>query len=103
MNIVEALKSKKGIKRKHEPCFTHFEPSRNPLLISYEDLIADDWEIEEDKITISRTELYQSIADLLKEDGVSFWGPRGVEDISIAILNKKDGIKRLAKKLGFDG
>jgi hypothetical protein len=50
MNIIDAIKSRKPITRPEKPWFT---PNRNHSF-SLEDVIADDWEVEEEGVLITR-------------------------------------------------
>jgi hypothetical protein len=56
MTLIEAVESGKPFKR---TCWSSYErmDKRNILGLSTEDILADDWEIQEEKIEITREQL----------------------------------------------
>lgn len=61
MNIIEAIKSGKRFKRK-----AHFDywpkPNRNSHTFSLEELLADDWEVEEKQVTLTESDFESAAA-----------------------------------------
>lgn len=69
MNIIEAIKSGKNIRRKVDACFRSpkvWEVKVHAGIITYhfdkEDLLADDWEVEEEKIPITLSDVADAYA-----------------------------------------
>lgn len=60
MNIIEAIKSGKRFARRNEECFFPYNADRisanERKNFSIDDVLADDWEVEEKKITITKSE-----------------------------------------------
>lgn len=54
MNIVEAIRSGKRIKRNMWPEFKHYENHYGAKYTAREDILADDWEVESTPVTITR-------------------------------------------------
>ena len=73
MDLISAVKSGKRFKRKQILCWTS-----SALTVDREDILADDWEIEEEKITITKEEF--------KRACLSGWG---IEESWNALLEKK--------------
>lgn len=82
MNIIEAVKSGKRFKRKQD--HKYWEPMSNfyTLYLDAIAILADDWEIDEDKVEITRSQLNAAYTKSFFEDTLS-------------------PFDRLAKELGF--
>jgi hypothetical protein len=97
MNLIEAVMSQKPYRRKnwatgvwYPSCSTDDLPYMTKRF-SYEDIIADDWQIEEPAITVTRSEVIEAWVKALK-----IWGARReYSDESIT------PIEELLKELGF--
>ena len=78
MNIIEAIKSGKRFKRKSEIAWMSGDQLYNYVKA---DIIADDWEVEERKVTITRDQLYAALtkAELMQQSLDRF--PVGVSSI----------------------
>jgi spore coat polysaccharide biosynthesis predicted glycosyltransferase SpsG len=58
VNIIEAIKSGKKFKRVKDTCwFEHHEAQDLLKNIDYRALVADDWEVEEEKVTVTKRQL----------------------------------------------
>lgn len=55
MNIIEAVKRGTNMKRRHWPWCDALGPG-SALRLTHEDVLADDWEVEEEKLEITRTQ-----------------------------------------------
>lgn len=60
MNLIQALKSGKRFRRQFRLKWFTDELSFN---FSKIDLLAEDWEVEEEKVTITRTQLIESLKE----------------------------------------
>jgi hypothetical protein len=67
MNIIDAIKSGKRIKRSMWPEFKHYENHYGAKYTAREDILADDWEIESHRVTITR-EQFNKAWDKAKTD-----------------------------------
>lgn len=71
MNIIEAIKSGKRFKRPDWPEWCSEADIRDPeggyLDITHDALLADDWEVEEPLVSITREQLYKAYAESLQE------------------------------------
>lgn len=63
MTIIEAIKSGKLHKRKTQREWCHPRSSKNETSIAYsiEDILADDWEVEEEKATITAAQFQKAL------------------------------------------
>ena len=91
MNIVDAMKSGKTVKRKPWNRFGHIEyfdrftfTNNHTTLLEKEDVIADDWEIEEQKVEVTKNQ----IRDLLNK----YWN-----NVDVQV-----GRELILKDLGFE-
>lgn len=86
MNLIEAIKSGKPFRR----------PGRDwtPRLFSPADVLADDWEIQEPTVTITRAQLNQAVLATWEDDAVD-WDQHEESYHSLAEV--------LARKLGLEG
>jgi hypothetical protein len=62
VNLIEALKTGRALRRTDKPGRPHIAPG-NPHY-SKEEILADDWEVEEEKINITCTELTLAMQSL---------------------------------------
>lgn len=90
MNIIEAVQSGKMFRRKHSSqWYAPFDPAINPpqmLAFYHSDLLLDDWEVEEEKIEVTKRQLkhvFENTAFSLFDD------------------DKTKAFDYFAKKLGF--
>ncbi len=92
MNLLEAVKTGRPMKRPRDKCW------RGPFLagdgyteIRMElcDLTADDWEINDSPVSITRRQFWGAYAESVKETGSCYWTPDG------------DTMQLMAKKLGL--
>jgi hypothetical protein len=91
LNIIEAINSGKRIKRKGWPEFQHYENHYQARHTGWEDIVAQDWEIEEPAISVTRSQVIEAWVRALKT-----WGARReYSDGSIT------PIEELLKELGF--
>lgn len=68
MNIAEAVRSQKRFKRPYMNDFIDgLHASNSGLYVTYTDFIADDWEIEEKAIPLTRSKLFDKIRELWGE------------------------------------
>jgi hypothetical protein len=88
MNIVDAFKSGKSIKR---PDWDHFVTIEDIDGLIFEAMIADDWEIEEKVIPLTKTKVIEAWSKALKK-----WGAK-MEYSNGSITT----IEELLKELGF--
>lgn len=108
MTIQEAIKSGKRYRLKHRETWLSERPV-DLYHVSKDDLLSLDWEIEEDKIELSKTQIIRAIAKIAKERAterrsvLEFLGPYGSEPIDssygIQLLLEKHG--SFLKELGF--
>lgn len=62
MNLIEAVKSGRPFKRRSYNCFiVSRTDSMGPLELSRQDILADDWEVEEEKKEFTRTRIYEAV------------------------------------------
>ena len=71
MNLIEAIKSGKKFKREAWSRFEKWDPYY-PVILS--DVLADDWEIEEKKVEITRTQFFSAIANARKNAFADSYG-----------------------------
>lgn len=61
MTIIEAIKSGRRLRRKDKPSFITIDspdaPGYYTITLEINDLLADDWEIEEEKVTVTREQV----------------------------------------------
>lgn len=98
MNIIEALKKDRPYKRKSWERYAEpVDPKLGYYTIHFEvsDLLAEDWEIEEEKVTISMTKT--EWWDMVRDSIVAFDRERNLP--IERIMDSSIGI--LAEKLGF--
>ena len=96
MTLIEAVKSGKRFKRKDFELY--YEPG-SVCRYSYEDIVAEDWEIEEDVVTITKSKFYDAVAKVLKEQLLKknvFYEFRPLD------LQKFEGWDELLKELGLE-
>lgn len=70
MNFLDALKTRKAIKRRGEEYARMTYDPHLYLYLKVGDLLAEDWEVEpkpEKKIVITKTEYFHKAAELLKQ------------------------------------
>jgi hypothetical protein len=60
MNIIEAIKSGKNFRRKSWPAADYMNANVDRFDLHLEELLANDWEIEEPSIPITRTQLIKA-------------------------------------------
>jgi hypothetical protein len=60
------------------------------LHFSLEDVLADDWEVQEPKVTITRSQFWDAVAEVLKEE------------LFCPIYPPRPDIQVLARKLGLE-
>jgi hypothetical protein len=65
MNIIEATKSGKKMRRKGWEAYWN----TNDLSYTREDLLADDWEVEQVPVSITQEQFFHAFAEALKETG----------------------------------
>ena len=105
MNIVDAMKSGKTVKRKPWNRFGHIEyfdrftfTNNHTTLLEKEDVIADDWEIEEQKVEITKSQFIQAWAesaiDASKENN-------HLSESMTELLLRPEISANVCKKLGF--
>ena len=101
MNIIDAIKSGKPFRRSGTAFWLIKEDILNH---SNEDVLADDWEIEESIVTFTKTQFYNAIADVMQDlaikENFGFLTVRGIKTRPVDI-GSFNGWKELAKKLGF--
>ena len=105
MNLIEAIKSGRPYRRAcwdldaWRPAIGHLRDNRSHYGERLDDLLANDWEIQEPTVTITRTQFWEAYAVALKEaqecrrtlttDGIQCWE------------SGKDPMTLLAKRLGL--
>lgn len=82
MNLIEALKSKKPLRQKNGGLWIY--PLTSNIIFNIKQILADDWEIQEEKIEITKSQLIEA---LRKDYPSNFILPSTYEEI--------------ARKLGF--
>ena len=103
MNIIEAIKSGKSFKRTGEDEYIHVgffkrQGSGDIIEIQEEDLFADDWEIEEEKIELTKSQFIQAWVESAKEAGIE---SRCIGVSINEIISRADVCGKMCKKLGF--
>ena len=76
MNIIEAVKSGKRIKRSMWSEFKHYENHYGAKYTAREDILADDWEVEKGAVTITEKDFNFAVQRTLHEmdpDEHGFW------------------------------
>jgi hypothetical protein len=105
MNIIEAIKSGRALARRDNP--KHRGSQGNgfvdpDFLIEYmrltkEDILAEDWEIEDDEIKITKSELIRAIGETAKERA----SKRGFKLNAYASEAIIEELESFLKRLGF--
>lgn len=71
MNIIEAIKSGKRFRRKswkaNEMTWISQDLGDLPLQLTRGDIVADDWELKEEPVTITRTQFFEAYAHAVAE------------------------------------
>lgn len=89
MNIIEAVKSKKKFRRPHMKVFHEFpHPKADGWYIRYEDLIAEDWEVEEKKVEVN----FNSLCSAFNEAKIKFHKETGFSYPSVNAIAKELGL-----------
>lgn len=68
MNIYEAAKSGKRFARNKNLGWVKLSRPEQTIFVSFEDLLADDWEIENNKNQITKEQLYDAIVKTVKTE-----------------------------------
>jgi hypothetical protein len=114
MNLIDAVKSGRPFRRKahssHSPeYFTPREWVDSFGLGDFEnqevmvaDILADDYELEEPEVRITRGQLLGAFADLLKEKGYCYYGAYGERRVKPGDFEDPSDIVNLAKRLGLE-
>lgn len=100
MTIIEAIKSGKRFKRKNDPIgfskFSDFFMSCGPMnghfAFRESDLLADDWEIEEKKVEVTRDK-FLAIVNRLHSNAADGSFAFSVSDYALKILLKELGLE----------
>jgi hypothetical protein len=127
MNFIEAIRTEKPLRRKGKPshvgssgtgwvdpwCFLGCHSAaisaaygvKCPVPhLSLEDVLADDWEVQEKSIELTRSHFYQIASKVVKRfaerDGLRFMGPDGIVNGPISVTDFH-GWKELADELGL--
>jgi hypothetical protein len=61
MNIIEAVSSGKQFRKSTWPFTHHYKGSENMFRLTREEILADDWEIEEPKVEVTREQINKVI------------------------------------------
>lgn len=93
MTLIEALKSGRNYKRQGDKLWHTLE---NDYRFTKEDILADNWVVEEPTITITKSELIKAYVDTLK--GVSNYT---FNDRSVDIFANSQILQDFLKKLGL--
>ena len=118
MNFLEAYKSGKPFKRKNEPYKKHFcnvlteakriqyfDGSESFTMLSIEDILAEDWEVKENQVSLTYSQFLNAVAevmgDIAKEKRHTFNGPYGGGRTTPYDVHAFEGWLELAEKLGF--
>lgn len=70
MKLYEAVNSGKPFRRKHQEYYLEFEVQTR-IYFSLEDFTADDWEIEEEKVLLSRSQVL-TVLKCFKDEAGSY-------------------------------
>lgn len=90
MNIIEAIKSGENFRRSTYHKSVWVSKGCVSLTIDKADILADDWEVEEKKAEITRTQLERAYAKVLKHNSFEYR------------VGAQQEIAALAKELGLD-
>lgn len=71
MNLIEAMKSGKRYRRKGETDWYDATDYYQELVFLTTQILADDWEVEEVRVSITRAVFFRAYADALKETGTT--------------------------------
>lgn len=113
MNLIDAIKSGKPYRRKFwddgngewRPAFDNTrlqERWKHAYTETVEDLTADDWEIQERSIAITRTQFFQAWAEELKALGYQYWTAHGQKDIDAKTLMTSNVAISVSRRLGLE-
>lgn len=95
MNIIEAIKSEKPFRRQNRTWGM-------PTSFSIEDILAADWEIKEDSVSITRTQFYKAYAAVLTRANAKLQTPMGESSPGYEDVIFMKSIKDLAKELDLE-
>ena len=102
MNLIDAVKSGKPFRQKG---YTEWNEGGFTGPFYAHQILSDAWEIQEKKITLTKFEFYNAVADTMKElalkEGYRFTSPYGLSDRPLDVTDFK-GWTELAAKLGFE-
>ena len=91
MNIIEAVKSGRRFRRKGwDPDHQNWHSYMADIMVDNTDVIADDWEVEELSITLTRTQIERAYLEAIKETQT--------EDT----YRLGEVVERMLRKLGYD-
>lgn len=100
MNIIEAIKSGRPYRRScwdtdvWRPAMCLLSNTKTAYCERFDDLIADDWEVEEPAVRVTLSQFYAAVADVMKEAELHSYTFGGHH------FDRTP--QALAKKLGFD-
>ncbi len=110
MNLVEAIKSGRPWKRKgaawswREPIVR--VPGYNQVSFELSDLLADDWEIEEPTVTITRAQFWEAVRASkpveMRFTSSNSFGPSGVGTLHTTHAGQYLKAEELARQLGLE-
>lgn len=107
MTIIEAIKSGRRFRSIHAATtyassdggwYTAYDPAHSPTMVSmsYEDLTAEDWELETAELVVTRHILFNALASALKKEG-DYRVPTGAKMLGAPA----DLLDKLCKELGL--
>lgn len=93
MNIIEAIKSGKRFRRKTydiwwDAVIKSYASQTATFNLMPADLIAEDWEIEEEKIEVTKTQLYEAYMNSLGSYSGMCGGPDHLWDKLLEVIGK---------------
>lgn len=109
MNLIEVIKLNQPFRRAFwgaDACYLESpgDDKFYEFVITPADILADDWEVKpvpEVPITLTRTQFFQAVADVLKEFGYEHIMYNGSRELAPSDITGFMGWSELAKKLGF--
>jgi hypothetical protein len=97
VNIIAAIKSGQRFRRPKCGWFD-ITPCHRSAMLTFEDIIADDWEIEDTAVSITRKQYWEAVRETLKEcesDHTGFSGYNILEPLAKRLGLSGDGLWEL--------
>jgi hypothetical protein len=75
MNLIEAIKSGKLFRRKSQPNQDFWFRPMDSHSFTQDEILAEDWEVEEIEVTINKKEFHRAWKEALKKNETAFFPP----------------------------